>query len=182
VFRSADIRRLSVSKRQLYGWRDQGLIESLGGGLFMKAETAGDPDLIEIAARAPTATICLISALVRHGLTDQIPATIHVAIERSKRPPRTKAPVSWHRFGEATFSIDREQIHVAEGYRLGLYGATRSVIDMFRLRHIEGHDVATEALRRWIQEPSNQPSALLSMARHFPTTEKPIRTALEVLL
>jgi len=154
----------------------------LGRGLFMKADTEGDPDLIEVAARAPGATLCLISALARHELTDVIPGGIHVAIERNRRPPRTAAPVIWHRFDEATFAIDRDEIEVTAGYRLGLYGPTRSVVDVFRLRHIQGQETAIEALRRWLDRPGNQPSALLAMVRHFPMAEKSIRSALEILL
>ncbi len=182
VFTSAEAHGSGVSKRQLYSWRDQGLIESLSQGLFMQAGTEGDPDLIEIAARAPSATLCLTSALARHGLTDQIPESIHVAIERSRRPPRTTAPVTWHRFEEASINIDRQEFQVAEGYKLGVYGPMRSIIDTFRLRHLEGHDAAIEALRRWLKHRGNQPSNLLAMVRHFPTAEKSIRTALEVLL
>ncbi|MHC4851866.1 MAG: type IV toxin-antitoxin system AbiEi family antitoxin domain-containing protein, partial [Planctomycetota bacterium] len=158
------------------------LIEPLGRGLFMRAGTAGDPDLIEIAARAPSATLCLASALARHGLTDEIPDSIHVAIERSRRPPRTEAPVTWHRFDEATITIDRQEFKVTNGYTLGVYGPRRSIIDTFKLRHIEGHDTAIEALRRWLKRRGNQPSSLLATLRHFPTAERSVRAALEVLL
>ena len=182
VFRHADTTRLGISKRQIYSWRDEGVIETLGRGIFMKADADGDPDLIEIAARAPAATLCLRTALVRHGLTDQIPGSTHVAIERGNRPPRTSAIVTWHRFDASTFAVDRAEIKVCHGYTLGLYGPKRTIIDTFRLRHIEGHDMAIDALKRWLQDRSSQPSALLAMARLFPGTEKSIRTALEVLL
>jgi hypothetical protein len=182
VFTRTDSTRLGVSNRRLYTWRDEGLIEPLGRGLFLQAGTQGDPDLIEIAARAPDATICLASALADHGLTDQIPESIHVAIARRRRPPCVTGPVTWHRFDDATFPIDREEFEVAKGLTLGRYGPTRSVIDTFRLRHLEGHDAAIEALRRWLRKRGNQPSRLLTMARHFPGAEKSIRTALEILL
>lgn len=182
VFTHADAHRRGVSTRQVYSWRDDGLIEPLGRGLFLQAGTKGDPDLIEIAARAPGATLCLGSALARHGLSDEIPDSIHAAIPRSRRPPATAAPVTWHRFDEATIHIDREEFEVADGYTLGVYGPTRSVIDTFRLRHIEGQEIAIEALRRWLRRGGNQPSKLLAMLRHFPTAEKAVRAALEVLL
>jgi predicted transcriptional regulator of viral defense system len=182
VFTRADSTRHGVSKRRLYAWRDAGLIEPLGRGLFMKAGTEGDPDLIEIAVRAPGATLCLTSALARHDLTDQIPGTVHVAIERRRRPPRTAAPVTWHRFAEATFAIDREEFEVTAGHWLGVYGPTRSVIDTFRLRHIQGQDTAVEALRRWLKSRDNQPSKLLEMLHSFPTAVKATRAALEILL
>ncbi len=182
VFTRANATSQGVSNRRLYAWRDEGLVEVLGRGLFMKEGTVGDPDLTEIAVRAPGATLCLGSALARHNLTDQIPETIHVAIERSRRPPKCAVPVTWHRFDETTYRVDREEFAVTEGYTLGLYGPTRSVIDTFRLRHIQGQDIAIESLRHWLMRRGNQPSALLAMVHHFPTAEKSIRAALEILL
>jgi hypothetical protein len=182
VFTRAEAHRAGASKRQLYSWRDSGQIEALGRGLFMRAGTGGDLDFVEIAARAPTATLCLASALARHDLIDFIPETIHVALERSRRAPRTAAPVTWHRFDEATFRIDRDEFEVAPRYRLGVYGPTRSVVDTFRLRHLEGSDAAIEALRRWLRRRGNHPAKLLEMARHFPRTVNTIQNALEILL
>lgn len=54
---------------------------------FRRADTAGgaDPDLLEIAYRAPHATLCLTTALARHGLSDAIPARIDVALPRGQR-------------------------------------------------------------------------------------------------
>ncbi len=182
VITRADATRLGVSKRQLYAWRDEGAITPLGRGLFLKAGTPGDPDLIEVAVRAPGATLCLASALARHGLSDEIPDEIHVAIERGRRPPRTQTPVTWHQFDATTFAVGREEFRVINRLTLGIYGPIRTIIDTFRLRHREGQDVAIEALRRWLRKRGSQPSDLLAMLRHFPVAETPIRAALEVLL
>ena len=173
---------MGISRHRLGSLQEEGLIEPLGRGLFMRTGTSGDPDLIEIAKRAPGAAICLTSALARHDLTDQIPGSIHIACKRSQRPPRTTAPVTWHRFAEATFDVGREEFTVAEGCTLGVFGPTRSIIDAFRLGHLEGPEVAIDALRRWLKRRGNQPSKLLNMAKHFPTSQKSIRSALEILL
>ena len=182
IFTSAEAKAQGVSNRRLYRWRDEGAIEQIGRGLFRQKGGQGDPDLIEISARAPLGTLCLVTALARHGLTDEIPRAIDVALPRKQRPPRTAAPVVWHRFDEATFHLDRSTIVVARGYRLGIYGPTRSVIDAFRLRHLEGHEQAVEALRRWLRLPKSQPARLLTMLKKFPSTEKSIRATLEILL
>lgn len=182
VLTRADTARLGISKRQLYAWRDEGVITALGGGLFRRADAPGDPDLLEVAARAPGATLCLASALARHDLSDEIPDAIHAAIERGRRPPRTCAPVVWHHFDRATFAIGRDEERIVGDLTIGVYGPIRTVIDSFRLRHHEGHDVAIEALRRWLRRRRSQPAELLSMLRDFPVAEKSIRAVLEVLL
>ena len=55
-----------------------------------------DPDLIEARLAHERATICLTSALARHELTDEIPATIDLALPRGTRAPATSAPITWH--------------------------------------------------------------------------------------
>lgn len=37
-------------------------------------------DLAEVAVRAQTAAVCLISALAYHGITTQIPSSIHLTL------------------------------------------------------------------------------------------------------
>ena len=181
AFTHADARRLGVSDRRLYAWRDDGSLEQIARGVYWRPGEGGDPDLVEIALRVPRATLCLGTALVRHGLSDEIPAAIDVAIPRTRRPPRLAAPVTWHRFAKDTFDHGREEIQVLAGCRLGLYDPVRTLVDAFRLRHLEGHEQAHEALRRWLRRRGSQPSALLQMARHFPKAERSIRTALEIL-
>ncbi len=72
VFTTREATNLGISGRRLRILREEGLIESLGRGLYLRAGTPGDPDLIEVAMRAPGATLCLTSALAHHDLTDQI--------------------------------------------------------------------------------------------------------------
>ena len=73
-----------LSHHRLYNQRDTGALEQVGRGLYRKADAElTDLDLLEVAKRAPEATICLLSALARHDLTDAIPAsTRHRAASR----------------------------------------------------------------------------------------------------
>lgn len=70
-----------------------------------------------------------------------------------------------------------------DGHRIGLYNARRSIIDTFRMRHLEGHELAVEALKRWTRKRGSQPALLLAMARRIdPRSEATIRRTLEILL
>lgn len=173
-----------LSDRRLYALRDAGLIEQLGRGLFQRVDATGesDPDLIEIAHRAPRATLCLTTALARHGLTDTIPARIDAALPRGHRHPATQAPVSWHAFAVDTFDIGRNELALTEQLSIGLYNPQRCIIDSFRLRHLEGPEPAVEALRRWLRRRGSQPAELIATARAFPKAEPALRSALEILL
>jgi hypothetical protein len=182
IFTHADARARGVADRDLYRWRDGGQIEQLARGIYVQPGIPVDPDLVEIAVRAPDATLCLTTALARHGVINDIPTTIDAALPRRHRPPRTTAPVTWHRFDEDTFTIGREVIPVYDELTIGIYSPARSIVDAFRLRHLYGEDQAVGALRRWLAKPGNQPAELLAVARHFPAAHPSLLRVLQVLL
>lgn len=166
-----------------------GDLERLGRGVFLRggSEQMVDVDLVEIAVRAPAATICLTSALARHGLTDEIPPAMDIALPRDHWQPTVAARVAWHRFAGDTFTLGRQDLIVAGSavhgaVSVGLYSAERSIIDAFRTRGTTGFDLATEALRRWLRDPTHQPAQLLSLCEHWPRTQTALRNALEILL
>jgi predicted transcriptional regulator of viral defense system len=183
TFTYAQARAAGVSKHELYRLRDEGRIELLSRGLYRRADDdVADLELLEIAGRAPDATLCLATALARHGLSDDIPQAFDVALPRGTRTPITAAPVAWHHFERATFEIGRKVMQVDASTSIGLYIAERCIIDAFRTRATGGHELAHDALKRWCRRPGANPSALLRMATAFPRTATPIRKALEILL
>src|SRR6185312_16357375 len=103
------------------------------------------------AGQRPRATLCLRSALVRHDLIDDIPAAIDIALPRNSEAAHTRAPISWHWFDARTFDIGRELLDLDEATSIGQYSAERSIIDAFRLRHLEGPELGNQALRRWLR-------------------------------
>lgn len=183
VFTYTDARRAGLGHRALYRVRNTGQVEALARGLFKKAD-AGLVDQILVAAvvRAPLAALCLTSALVHHDLSDAIPPAPHLALPRGTRPPSLSGQVTWHTFDVATFDLGRGRLPVGGGLFLGIFSAERTIVDTFRLRHLQGDDEAYEALRRWLRKPGVQPARLLRMAAHFPRSVGPIRRALEILL
>ncbi len=183
VFTYTKARAAGISVERLYSYRDQGLIHQVGRGLYRWADgPETDEDLLEIAHRIPSGTLCLVTALARHGLTDNIPARIDVAIPRGRRVPTLRSPVDIHVFARDTFNLGREELNIGDGGSVGLYSAERSLIDVIRLRHREGSDVAWEALRRWLARRGSQPAALLKMAKYFHGAERAVRSALDVVM
>jgi predicted transcriptional regulator of viral defense system len=175
---------LGYSKRAIYALRDAGEIELVSRGLYRRQDATieADEDLLEIAQRALKATLCLSTALAKHDLTDEIPSAPNVALPRGTRTPAIRARVRWHHFDPRTFDIGRERLVLDSRNSIGLYSAERSIVDAFRLRGLEGRDVANEALRRWLRRPGSQPSSLLALASRFQRAVTPLRQALEVLL
>ena len=171
-----------ISDRALRGFVEAGSLDHVGHGLYRKAEAPpADLDLVELALRAPNATLCLASALAYHDLSDAIPTMVEAALPRTQRPPRLTAPVRWHRFDAQSFAVGRNRREVEPGLFIGCYDAERTIVDAFRLRHREGEELAVEALRRWLRMPHNAPASLLAVARHFPHAEPSLLHALRVL-
>lgn len=184
MFTYRQARDAGVSRGTLYRLRDRGAVTRIGHGLYAHSSASiDDLDLVEIIVRADRPTLCLATALARHGLTDDIPAAYDVAIPSGTRAPAVTAPVLWHRFATDTFDLGRATFQVDGGGTLmmGIYTAERCIVDAFRLRGHEGHELGTEALRRWLRQ-GGQPSELLELAGHFRRAVTPIRTTLEILL
>jgi predicted transcriptional regulator of viral defense system len=180
TFRSSEALE-HITKRQLLNLRLDGRITPIARGLYRKSDWYGDEDIVEIASAAPHATIALRSALVRHDLTDDIPAAIDIAIPRGDWAPKIGANVTWHRFATTTFDIGREQLRIDDDRTIGLYSAPRTIIDTYRLQHHQGVDQANDALKRWLRN-GGQPSDILRMARSFPHAQRALQQALSILL
>lgn len=183
VFRYTDARTAGISAERLYSYWNLGLVRQLGRGLYQRAGAPeGDQDLLEIAHRAPRSTLCLVTALARHGLTDIIPARIDVAIPRGNRVPTLCSLTDIHVFARSTFNLGREKRDIGDGSSVGLHSAERTLVDVIRLRYREGSDVAWEAMRRWLRRRGSKPAVLLKMAKQFHGVERAVRNALEVVL
>lgn len=183
TFSYSQARAAGLTKHRLYQLRDSGTIEQIDRGLYRRADAdIGNLDLIAAASRIPSSTLCLGTALARHGLSDVIPSRTDIAIPRGHRRPTTPATIQWHFFDPETFEIGRETIAVGDHLRIGLYSPERCIIDAFRMRGIEGHEQAYEALRRWLRGRGAQPGKLLNMAQQFPRAATPLRRALDAML
>lgn len=182
-FTVADARNSGLSPRTLYRLRDAGKINRIGTGLYRDIDApATDLDLLEIAYKAPQATICLASALARYDLVDMIPGQIDMALPRGRTGPIMLAPVRWHYFNNATFDVERTTIDIpGEKLSIGIYSAERSIVDVFRMRGTEGPEIGVEALKNWLGRRESRPAQLLAVAKQLPRATGPIRNALEIL-
>jgi predicted transcriptional regulator of viral defense system len=167
TLRTRDLIALGVHTDALYALRDSGHIVELGRGLYRLAESgeAEHPDLALVAARAPDAAVCLISALSYHDITTQIPSSVHLAVPRGNYHGITLSiPVMVYRFDSKTFNRGLET-HRVGGMPLKIYSVARSVVDCFKFRNKLGLDVALEALRMARKRKRAQNRELLHYAR-----------------
>lgn len=185
VLRYDDLALHGLTRHGLDRLIEVGEFERIAPGLFLRSGLTDDTTAawIAIAAKKPDPTLCLLTALSLHDLTDEIPARSDLAIPRGTQPVTIHhAPIAWHRFDTDTFHIGRGEHALPGGRSIGLYTAERTLVDLFRLRHAWGSDLAHGALKRWLRGHGNSPGALLALAESFPKARPAIQQALEVLL
>lgn len=68
------------------------------------------------------------------------------------------------------------------GHQIGIFTPERTLIDIFRLRHDWGTDLAVTALKAWLARPGNIPATLISMSDSFADARPSLISALEILL
>lgn len=172
-----------LSRYRLYRMLDEGVLERVTRGVYRLVELPpiSDPDLAVVAIRIPRAVVCLVSALAFHDLTTQIPHAVWIALPRGVETPRLDhPPLSVHRFARDAFEAGVE-IHEMDGVEVKVYGAEKTLADVFKFRNQVGMDVVLEALELYADRRHRDVEALLEYARVC-RVERVMRPYLEVLL
>jgi predicted transcriptional regulator of viral defense system len=95
----------------------------------------------------PNGVLCLLSALVYHGIGTQNPAEVWMAIDVKAWRPRASYPrMRIVRFSGPALSQGVLTVRIGRA-TLRVYGAAKTVADCFKYRHKIGLEVAVEALR-----------------------------------
>jgi predicted transcriptional regulator of viral defense system len=150
VLRTGQALIQGIHPAALYSLVESGQLTRLARGLYRLADAPefSNPDLAVVAAKAPDAVVCLISALSFHGITTQVPRAVYLAVPRGRyaglrlRTP----PVKIYRFDAATFDQGIET-HRIDGETVRIYSVARTLVDCFKYRNKLGLDIAIEALR-----------------------------------
>jgi predicted transcriptional regulator of viral defense system len=181
-FTTAEALSFGIPRVTLHRLVNRGEISPIARGLYeRRSGMAFDFDLVEIAAKIPIATICLTSALAEHGLSDEIPTKIDIAIPRGTWAPRTKASVNWHRFDLGTFNQGRNTLAIpGTSMSIGIYSPERTLADLARHPKKDQPELA-EGIRRWLRRSGNNPAKLLKVARELPGAGIQIQRILEIL-
>lgn len=149
MLRTAHALRLGIHPRTFYALQEEGKIVSLARGLYRLANAPqlSDPDLVTVAAKIPSAVVCLLSALNFYNITTQLPHEVWVALPRHATYPMLKyPPLRISQFSKASYEAGIETRHI-DGVEVKVYCPAKTVVDCFKFRNQVGLDVALEALR-----------------------------------
>jgi predicted transcriptional regulator of viral defense system len=144
----------------------EGLILRLARGLYQLADATLDVHhhLAQVSKLVPKGVICLTSALAYHGLTDQMPAKVWLALGLKEwRPQFIYPPVRFVRFSETRLQSGVEHVLI-DGVNVPIFGVARTVADLFRYRQTIGIHVAIEGLREALKHKKTSPSEIAQQA------------------
>jgi predicted transcriptional regulator of viral defense system len=161
-FRAAGIAAVTVSRMERAGE-----VLRLARGLYQLPDAALDPQqsLAEAARLVPKGVICLASALAFHGLTDQMPPKVWIAIGRKDWRPRiTYPPIRVARFPDEQLHHSVEHKKIA-GISVPVFGVAKTVADLFRYRRTVGDALAIEGLRQALRQRKASPAQIAREAQ-----------------
>ncbi len=181
VLRTSEILRFGIHPRTLYQLRDTSQVIELSRGVFRLSDLPAleNSDLVTISKRVPAGVICLISALQFHGITDEIPHEVYLAIQKGKEKPKVDYPPArvFH-FSTGTYAAGFEE-HDLDGTKVKVYSKEKTIADCFKFRNKIGLDVALNGLRQCLVTGGSIPE-ILKFAR-LCRVENVIRPYLEAI-
>jgi len=183
ILRLVELREAGVTAATMSRMERAGEVIRLSRGVYQLPDAELDPNhsLAEAAKRVPKGVVCLVSALAFHGLTDQLPSKVWMAIgPKDWAPQRDGTPIRIIRF---TDSLLREGVetHIIEGVAVKLFGAARTVVDCFRHRSKVGLPVAIEGLQEALRQRKATPAEIARQAADKGGVSTVIRPYLDAL-
>lgn len=163
VLRARDLKAAGISRRQFEACVKSGAIRREARGLYSISgfDITEKHSLVLASLRVPSGVICLLSALVFHGLTTQNPSEVWMAIENKARKPKFKNPkLRIVRFSGEALREGVEE-HVVEGVTVRVYSIAKAIADLFKYRHKVGIDIAIEALREAVLKKRTTRDAIM---------------------
>ncbi|MGE5344156.1 MAG: type IV toxin-antitoxin system AbiEi family antitoxin domain-containing protein [Candidatus Omnitrophota bacterium] len=156
--RMIEFKAQSIRTSEIKKLVDQGELEKIKAGLYRLSNIEYPSNVsigfIDVSKAVPGAVICLISALSHYGLTQFNPSHVYVAIANKQSAVKVlDPPVEFFYFRDRLYNSGIETIVTAYG-NVKIYCKEKSICDMFRYRNKLGEDIAIEALKNYISEPS----------------------------
>lgn len=163
---TGEILAAGLHARDLYAARDEGALVEVTRGVFRLADLPlTEPDLVAVATRMPKAVLCLVTALHLHGLTQEIPRAVHIALPRGVHPARLHhPPLEVYHLSAASYATGTELRRI-DGLPMRVTTPSKSVCDAFKFRSRVGLETAIDALKQALRSRAATPSEIDVMAR-----------------
>ena len=180
---TAELKGLGYSYYKIGKLEKDGLIRRVNRStyenLFYKG---GENDFFSAEAFVPKGVICLMSAARYYELTNVLPDSVDVAIERKKKVVTLP---DWPEIKIFYFDPVRMDLGVTEvregGNVFHIFDIEKTVVDIIYYRNKIGIEETSEVLRNYLKRRDRQIDRLYAYAKRL-RCEKIVRTYLEVLV
>jgi predicted transcriptional regulator of viral defense system len=162
-----ELREAGISAQTIARAVESGEVERISRGVYQKrdAEVEESQTLAEAVMRVPKGVVAMVSALAFHGLTDQMPRRVWMAIGTSDwAPVQSYPPLRMVRFTE-TYLRQGIEHHAIAGIDVPVYSIPKTLADLFRNPKLVDRSVAIEGLRAALQQRKATPSEIAQAAK-----------------
>lgn len=162
---------------------EEGILLQINRKTYENLKYKGDEnDFYSAEAYVPSGVICLLSAARYYELTNYLPDTVEVAIERKKK---VNTLPEWPTIKIVYFNSQRMDIGVRKIYEgdncFHIFDIEKTVVDIVCYRNKVGIEEMIEILKNYLKRPDRQLDMLYFYAKQL-RCEKVMRTYLEVLI
>ena len=167
IMRAGELRAAGIGPQTIARAVEDGEIDRISRGLYQRSEADIEEHhvLAEAAARVPKGVIALTSALAFHGLTDQMPRKIWIAIGPSDwSPVQSYQPLRIVRLTDRYLRHGIEH-HAIAGVDVPIYSIPKTLADAFRNPKLVDRSVAVEGLRTALEQSKATPGAIAEGAK-----------------
>jgi predicted transcriptional regulator of viral defense system len=167
IVRASELRREGIAAETISRALYDGEIDRIGRGLYQQPGSDIDAahTLAEAAKKIPKGVIAMTSALAFHGLTDQIPRKVWVAIGKTDwEPVKSYPPTRIIRFDDKYLRAGIE-IHKISGVDVPIYSVPKTLADLFRNPRLVDRSIAIEGLRAALDQHKGPVGEIADAAR-----------------
>ena len=168
IVRLAELRAAGITAATMSRMERDGEVLRLARGLEQLPDAPLDAShgLAEAAKRVPKGVLCLVSALAFHGITDQLPRKVWLAIGQKDWAPKSDgSSIRIVRFTESLLA-EGVETHIVEGVPVKVFSVAKTIADCFRHRSKVGLTVAIEGLQEALRQRKATPGEIAREAEH----------------
>lgn len=167
IVRAYELRSAGISAVNISRAVEAGEIVRISRGLYQRADGEVDAHqaLAEAAKRVPKGVVAMTSALAFHGLTDQMPRTVWLAISADDwwAPVSQNPPIKVVEMREKYLRQGVEH-HRISGIDVPIYSVAKTLADVFRNSRRVDRSVAIESLRNALEQRKATPAEIAEAA------------------
>lgn len=167
IMRAYELRKAGIAPETISRAVHNGQLIRISRGLYQRADSEVETEqaLAEAAKRIPKGVIAMVSALAFHGLTDQMPRKIWVAISAKDwgAPAPSYPPIRIVELRDKYMDQGIEH-HRISGVDVPIFSVPKTLADIFRNRKLVDRSVAVEGLRAALDQRKATPGTIAEAA------------------